>query len=71
MMRISTQKTRAQYHAASTGCAEARSVSDVGLRITAVSASSAVCGAPHTAEFERDRIRTLTSEGRESAKARG
>jgi hypothetical protein len=41
------------------------------LRITADTASSAVCGAPHTAEFERDLIRARTSKGRERARARG
>ena len=43
----------------------------VSLRITAHSASSALCGAPHKAEFERDLIRARTSEARERAKARG
>jgi hypothetical protein len=33
--------------------------------------NSAVCGAPHTAEFERELIRTRTGEGRERAIARG
>jgi DNA invertase Pin-like site-specific DNA recombinase len=33
--------------------------------------NSAVCGAPHTAEFERDLIRTRTGEGRARAVARG
>ena len=41
------------------------------LCITAHSASSAVCGAPHTAEFERELIRARTGEGRERATARG
>ena len=41
------------------------------LRITADTASSAICGAPHIAEFERDLIRVRTGEGRERAKARG
>ena len=41
------------------------------LRITAHSASSAVCGAPHTAEFERELIRTRTGEGRDRARASG
>jgi DNA invertase Pin-like site-specific DNA recombinase len=31
----------------------------------------AVCGAPHTAEFERDLIRARTGEGRARAVARG
>jgi DNA invertase Pin-like site-specific DNA recombinase len=33
--------------------------------------NSAVCGAPHTAEFERELIRMRTGEGRDRAKARG
>jgi DNA invertase Pin-like site-specific DNA recombinase len=33
--------------------------------------NSALCEAPHKAEFERDLIRARTSEGRERAKARG
>jgi len=33
--------------------------------------NSAVCGAPHTAEFERDLIRARTGEGRARAVARG
>jgi DNA invertase Pin-like site-specific DNA recombinase len=41
------------------------------LCITPDSAYSAVCGAPHTAEFERDLIRVRTGEGRERARARG
>ena len=43
----------------------------VSLRITAHSASSALCGALHKAEFERDLIRTRTGEGRARAVARG
>jgi IS30 family transposase len=41
------------------------------LRIITRSASSALCEAPHKAEFERDLIRARTGEGRERAKARG
>jgi DNA invertase Pin-like site-specific DNA recombinase len=41
------------------------------LRIITCSASSALCEAPHKAEFERDLIRARTGEGRERAKARG
>ena len=41
------------------------------LRITAHSTSSALCGAPHKAEFERDLIRARTGEGRARAVARG
>jgi DNA invertase Pin-like site-specific DNA recombinase len=33
--------------------------------------SSAVCGAPHTAEFERTLIISRTNDGRVAAKARG
>jgi DNA invertase Pin-like site-specific DNA recombinase len=43
----------------------------VRLRITAHSASSALCRAPHKAEFERELIRARTGEGRARAKARG
>ena len=43
----------------------------VSLRITAHSASSALCGALHKAEFERDLIRVRTGEGRARAVARG
>ncbi len=35
------------------------------------SASSALCGAPHKAEFERELIRTRTGEGRARAKVAG
>jgi CENP-B N-terminal DNA-binding domain len=48
-----------------------RSALAVRLRITAHSASSALCGAPHKAEFERDLIRARTGEGRARAVARG
>jgi DNA invertase Pin-like site-specific DNA recombinase len=41
------------------------------LRITAHSASSALCEALHKAEFERDLIRARTGEGRARAVARG
>jgi len=41
------------------------------LRIITRSASSALCEAPHNAEFERELIRARTGEGRERAKARG
>ena len=41
------------------------------LRITTDSASSALCGAPHNAEFERELIHTRTGEGRARAKAAG
>jgi hypothetical protein len=41
------------------------------LRITADTASSAVCGAPHTAEFERELIVERTKAGLASARARG
>jgi hypothetical protein len=41
------------------------------LRIITRSASSALCEAPHKAEFERDLIRARTGEGRERTKARG
>jgi DNA invertase Pin-like site-specific DNA recombinase len=41
------------------------------LRITAHSASSALCGAPHNAEFERAMIRERTSAGIAAARAEG
>ena len=47
------------------------SARDVQLRIIARSTYSAICGAPHIAEFERELIRARTSEGRARAKARG
>jgi DNA invertase Pin-like site-specific DNA recombinase len=48
-----------------------RSALAVRLRITAHSASSALCRASHNAEFERELIRARTGEGRARAKARG
>jgi len=41
------------------------------LRITARTAYSAVCGAPHTAEFERELIAERTMAGLAAARARG
>jgi DNA-binding NarL/FixJ family response regulator len=41
------------------------------LRITTHSASSALCGAPHKAEFERDLIQERIRSGIAAAKARG
>jgi DNA invertase Pin-like site-specific DNA recombinase len=41
------------------------------LRIITCSASSALCEAPHNAEFERALIRIRTGEGRARAKANG
>src|ERR1700731_229968 len=41
------------------------------LRIITRSASSALCEAPHNAEFERDLIRARTGEGRARTVARG
>ena len=43
----------------------------VSLRITAHSASSALCGALHKAEFERAMIRERTSAGIAAARAEG
>ena len=51
--------------------AAVRSGQGVLLRITADTASSAVCGAPHTAEFERAMIRERTSTGLAAARAEG
>jgi DNA invertase Pin-like site-specific DNA recombinase len=48
-----------------------RSRYDARLRITTDSASSPVCGSPHTAEFERDLIRERTGAGLAAAAARG
>ena len=45
--------------------------SDKRLRIIAYSASSAVCGAPHTAEFEPNLRRERQLDGIAAAKARG
>ena len=44
--------------------------SPVRIRINSRS-NSALCEAPHKAEFERDLIRARAGEGRERAKARG
>jgi DNA invertase Pin-like site-specific DNA recombinase len=41
------------------------------LRITAHSASSALCGAPHKAEFERSLIRERTQAGLAAARRAG
>jgi hypothetical protein len=41
------------------------------LCITPRSALSALCGAPHKAEFERDLIRERTQPGLSAARARG
>ena len=51
--------------------AAVRSESGVLLRITADTASSAVCGAPHTSEFERSMIVARVKAGLERAKATG
>ena len=48
-----------------------RSALAVRLRITAHSASSALCRASHKAEFERELIRERTIAGLSSARARG
>jgi hypothetical protein len=61
----------ALHQANSEDHAAVRSVPDARLRITTDSASSALCGAPHKAEFERDLIRSRTGEGRARAKANG
>ena len=45
--------------------------STVSLRITAQTASSAVCGALHTAEFETNLRKERQAEGIAAAKARG
>jgi DNA invertase Pin-like site-specific DNA recombinase len=41
------------------------------LRITADTASCALCGAPHKAEFERNLVRERTQAGLSAARARG
>jgi hypothetical protein len=66
-----TERSRTPIQLKSATYAAVRSGQGVLLRITADTASSAVCGAPHTAEFERELIRARTGEGRERAKARG
>jgi hypothetical protein len=66
-----TERRRTPIQMKSATYAAVRSGQGVLLRITADTASSAVCGAPHTAEFERDLIRTRTGEGRARAVARG
>jgi hypothetical protein len=66
-----TRRRRTPIQMQSATYAAVRSGSGVLLRITADTASSAVCGAPHTGEFERTLIITRTSDGRLAAKARG
>jgi hypothetical protein len=61
----------ALHQANSEDHAAVRSVPDARLRITTDSASSALCGAPHKADFERELIRERTGEGRARAKANG
>ena len=51
--------------------AAVRSGPNARLRITADTASSAVCGAPHTAQFERSIIRERTNAGLAASLARG
>ena len=43
----------------------------VSLRITAESASSALCGAPHNAQFERSLIQERVQAGLAAARRRG
>ena len=66
-----TERHRIQVQMKSATYAAVRSGQGVLLRITADTASSAVCGAPHTAEFERDIIRERTNAGLEAARVRG
>jgi hypothetical protein len=66
-MRSSHPRRRTPIQMQSATYAAVRSGSGVLLRITADTASSAVCGAPHTAKFERDLIRTRTGAGRRVA----
>jgi DNA-binding NarL/FixJ family response regulator len=71
IMWTSGGRTDISNSAESTVYADARCASCLRLRITTDSASSAVCGAPHTAEFERELIRSRTTEGRVRTVARG
>jgi hypothetical protein len=61
----------ALHQANSEDHAAVRSVPDARLRITTDSASSALCGAPHNAEFERNLVRERTQAGLNAARARG
>jgi hypothetical protein len=70
-MRSSHPRRRTPIQMQSATYAAVRSGSGVLLRITADTASSAVCGAPHTGQFERDLIRERTRAGLAAATARG
>jgi DNA-binding NarL/FixJ family response regulator len=66
-----TERSRTPIQLKSATYAAVRSGQGVLLRITADTASSAVCGAPHTAEFERELIQERIRSGIAAAKARG
>ena len=66
-----TERRRTPIQMKSANYAAGRAGQGVLLRITVDTASSAVCGAPHTAEFERTLIISRTSDGGLAAKARG
>src|SRR5580698_10175904 len=61
----------ALHQANSEDHAAVRSVPDARLRITTDSASCALCGAPHNAQFERDLLIERTQSGLQRAKAEG
>ncbi len=70
-MRSAGRMPGTRSQAKSVDYAAVRSGPSARLRITADTASSAVCGAPHTAEFERAMIRERTSAGLAAARAEG
>jgi hypothetical protein len=70
-MRSSNRRHGSRHQAQSIDYAAARSGLGKGLRITADSASWAVCGAQHIAHFERRLIAERTKDGIAAARARG
>ena len=70
-MRRSSRCCGTRHQAESVDYAVVRSGSNLGLRIITDSASSALCGAPHNGQFERDLIQERTRAGHAAAAARG
>jgi hypothetical protein len=69
-MRSTAECCGLRHQARSTNYAAVRSGYNARLRIITRSASSAVCGAPHTAEFERELIAERTMVGLAAARTR-